>query len=155
MLFHWCLSFLISKIPVIIPTTLNVLWGLNEIIHIIQTLTCNTHPTKGFPGGSVVNNLPANAGDTGDMDLIPGVGRSPGRGNGNPLQYSCLENPMDRAAWRARVLGVTKSQTRLTDEHPHTITDYYHSIPISHFYPWRYLKETVPYTSLSLPRSPL
>ena len=96
----------------IIPTTLNVLWGLNEIIHIIQTLTCNTHPTKGFPGGSVVNNLPANAGDTGDMDLIPGVGRSPGRGNDNPLQYSCLENPMDRAAWRARVLqGHKESDT--------------------------------------------
>ena len=104
---------------------------------------------------AVVNNLPANAGDTGDMDLIPGVGRSPGRGNGNPPQYSCLENPMDRAAWRARVLGVTKSQTRLTDEHPHTITDYYHSIPISYFYSWRYLKETVPYTSLYLPQSSL
>ena len=48
---------------------------------------------KGFPGDSVVKNLPANTGDTGDMCLIPGSGRSPGGGHGNPLQYSCLENP--------------------------------------------------------------
>ena len=59
----------------------------------------------GFPGGSVTKNLPANAGDTGS---IPGLGRSPGGGNGNPLQYSCLENPLDRGAWRAAVHGVTK-----------------------------------------------
>ena len=52
----------------------------------------------GFPGGSVVKNLPANAGDTGDMVSIPGSGRFPGGGNGNPLQYSCLENSMDRRA---------------------------------------------------------
>jgi len=54
---------------------------------------------------------PANAGDKGGMGLIPGSGRSPGGGNGNPLQPSCLENPMDRGAWWATVLGVTKSQT--------------------------------------------
>ena len=51
-----------------------------------------------FPGGSVVKNLPANARD---MGLIPGLGRSPGEGNGYPPQYSCLENPMDRGAWQA------------------------------------------------------
>ena len=51
------------------------------------------------PGGSVVKNLPANARDTGDVDWIPGSGRSPGEGNGNPLQYSCLETLMDREAW--------------------------------------------------------
>ena len=54
-----------------------------------------------FPGGSVVENLPANAGDNGDSGVlgsISGLGRSPGEGNGNPLQYSCLENPMDRGA---------------------------------------------------------
>ena len=62
----------------------------------------------GFPGGTVVKNLPANAGGTG---LIPGLGRSPGGANGNPLQYSCLENPMDGGAWRATVHGVAKSQT--------------------------------------------
>ena len=54
-----------------------------------------------FPGGSVVKNPPAKAGDTGDSDLIPGLGRSPGERNGNPLLYSCLENPMDREAWQA------------------------------------------------------
>ena len=61
----------------------------------------------------VVKNLPANARDVRDMGLIPGSGRSPGEGNGNPLQYSCLENPMDRGARQAIVHGVTKSQTRL------------------------------------------
>ena len=64
-----------------------------------------------FPGGSVVKNLPANAGDAGNASSIPGLGRSPGGGNGNSLQYSCLENPMDRGAWQATVLGVVKSQT--------------------------------------------
>ena len=58
-----------------------------------------------FRGGSVINNLPANAGD---LDLIPGSGRSPGEGNGNPLQFSCLGNPMDGGAWRATVHGVAK-----------------------------------------------
>ena len=56
----------------------------------------------------MVKNPPASAGDTG---LIPGSGRSPGEGNGYPLQYSCLENPMDRGAWQAVVHGVAKSQT--------------------------------------------
>ena len=55
----------------------------------------------------MVKNLPANAGDVRDVDLIPGSGRSPGGGNDNPLQYSCLENPMDREAWWAAVHGVT------------------------------------------------
>ena len=65
----------------------------------------------GFPGNSVVKNLPATAGDTGVVGSIPGSGRSPGGGNGNPLQYSYLENPMDREAWQATVQGVTKSWT--------------------------------------------
>jgi len=51
---------------------------------------------RGFPGGSVVKNSPANAGDQGDTGLIPGLGRSPGGGHGNPFQYSCLKNPIDR-----------------------------------------------------------
>jgi len=63
----------------------------------------------GFPGGSVVKNQPGNAGDIRDMGSIPGSGRSPGGGHGNPLQYSCLENPMDRGAWTATVHGVAKS----------------------------------------------
>ena len=61
--------------------------------------------SSSFPGGSVVENLPANARDTG---LIPGPGKSPGEGNGNPLQYSCLENPMDRGTWWAIVHGFSK-----------------------------------------------
>ena len=60
----------------------------------------------------MVKNSPANAGDVG---LIPGLGNSPGVGNGNPLQYSCLGNPMDRGAWRATVCGSQKSQTQLND----------------------------------------
>ena len=56
----------------------------------------------------VVKNPPANAGNKRDVGLIPGSGRSPGEGNGNPLQYSCLENPMDRGAWWAIVHGATK-----------------------------------------------
>ena len=57
----------------------------------------------------------ASACNVGDLSLIPGLGRSPGEGNGNPLQYSCLENPMDRGAWQATVHGVTKSQTELSN----------------------------------------
>ena len=64
-----------------------------------------------FPGGTVVKNLPANAGDMGHLGLIPGSGRAPRVGNGNPLQCSCLENSVDREAWQAMVHGVTKSQT--------------------------------------------
>ena len=61
----------------------------------------------------VVKNPPAHAGDIRDVGLIPGSGRSPGEGHGNPLKYSCLENPMDRGAWWATVHRVTQSQTRL------------------------------------------
>ena len=82
---------------------------LNSVIYWI--LLNSVISLKGFPGGLVVKNLPANAGDAG---LIPGLGRSPGGGNGNPLQYSCLGNPMDRGAWWAAVHEVTKSQTQLT-----------------------------------------
>ena len=71
----------------------------------IYLYTIHTHP-----GGSVVKNLPANAGDAG---LIPGSGRYPGGGNGNPLQYSCLENPMNKGLWQATVHGITKNQIRI------------------------------------------
>ena len=64
------------------------------------------------PGASAVKTLPANAGDTGS---IPGSGKSPGDGNGSPLQYSCLGDHMVRGAWPAIVHGVTKSQTQLSD----------------------------------------
>ena len=65
--------------------------------------------SQDFSGGSVVKNPPANAGDARDADSIPGSGRSPGGGNRSPLQYSCLENPVDRGAWQAAVHGVAES----------------------------------------------
>ena len=65
----------------------------------------------GFPGGTNVKNPLANAGDKRDTGSIPGSGSSPGEGHGNPLQYSCLENPMDKRAWRATVHVVTESDT--------------------------------------------
>ena len=64
-----------------------------------------------FTDGAVVKNLPANAGDTGDMRLISMLGRSPGIGNDNPFQYFYLDDPMDRGAWRATVHGVAESDT--------------------------------------------
>ena len=68
----------------------------------------------GFPGSSAVKNPPANAGDAKDVGSLPGPGRSPGGGNGNPLQYSCLENPLDGGAWWAAVHGVAQSHTGLS-----------------------------------------
>ena len=65
----------------------------------------------GFPGNAVVKSLPANARDARDSGSVPGLGRSPGGGHGNPLQYPCLENPMDGGDWWATVQGITKSQT--------------------------------------------
>ena len=75
----------------------------------------------------LVKNQPANVGDAGDAGLIPGLGRSPGEGNDNPLQYSFLENSMDREVWWATVQGVTKSQTWLrVHVHTHTIVSVYY-----------------------------
>ena len=70
----------------------------------------------------VVKNLPANAGDKGDADLIPGLGRSPGGGHIHPLQYSCLENPIDSGAWQSTVHGVTKTWTQLKQLSTHANT---------------------------------
>ena len=84
--------------------------GIRKEMNLISTLA--SFPW-GFPGSSVVRKPPANAEDAGDKGSIPGSGRSPAGGNGNPLQSSCLENPMDRGAWWATVHGVTKSQTQL------------------------------------------
>ena len=68
-----------------------------------------------FPSGTGVKNLPTNGGDAREASSIPGLGRSPGEGDDNPLQYSCLENPTDGGAWWATVHGVAKSQTPLRD----------------------------------------
>ena len=70
----------------------------------------------GFSGGSVVKTPPANAGD---VNLIPGSRRFPGEGNDNPLQYSCLENPMDRGIWWATVMGLQRVRHDLATEHTH------------------------------------
>ena len=82
-----------------------------------------------FPGSSVVRNLPANIGDAGDVGWIPGLGRSPGEENCNPLQYSCLNNPMDRGAWRA-IVHEDPKELDMT-EHIHRITLYFgYPLPI-------------------------
>ena len=70
---------------------------------------------QGFPGGTMVKNLPANAGDATDEGLIPASWRFPGVGNGNPFQFSCLENSVDRGVWPTKVHGIVKSQTWLSD----------------------------------------
>ena len=75
----------------------------------------------GFPRVTLVENPPANAGDTGDVGLISGSGRSPGVGNSNPLQHPCLENSMNRGAWQATIHEVAKCQPQLsTHTHTHT-----------------------------------
>ena len=69
----------------------------------------------GFTGGLAVKSPSASAGDIGDMGSIPGLGRSPGKGNGDPFHYYCLKNPMVREAWLAVVQGVAKNQTLLSE----------------------------------------
>ena len=85
----------------------NCPWGSKE-----SGMTERLHSHYGFPGGSDGKESACNAGDPG---LISGLGRSPGERNGNPLQYSCLENPTDGGAWRGTVHGVAKSWTQLSD----------------------------------------
>ena len=80
--------------------------------HLVRKFPWVENPTMGFPGGS---DGKESAHNVGDLSLIPGLERSPGEGNGNPLQYSCLENPMDRGAWGSTVCRVLKSQTWLRD----------------------------------------
>ena len=78
-------------------------------------LTASSHCSPWIEGDSVVKNLSANARHSTHAGLIPGSGRSPGVRNGNRLQYSCLENSMDRGAWRVIILGVAKTQTQLSN----------------------------------------
>ena len=80
------------------------------VLSMISLFSLSMYKThQGFPGVSAIKNSPANAGDVGS---IPGSGRTPGKGKGNPLEYSCLGNPMERGAWRAVVHVVTKSWTQ-------------------------------------------
>ena len=75
--------------------------------------------TQGFPGSTAVKNLPANAGDAKNAVSMPEWRRSPGEGNCNPLQYSCLENPMDKGAWGATVRGIAKESDTCQHTHRH------------------------------------
>ena len=91
-------------------------YWVGQKVHLNFSITSYRKKKKklGFPGGS---NGKESAHNAGDLGLIPGLGKSPGEGNGSPLQYYCLGNPMDRGAWWATVHGVTKSWTRLRDYH--------------------------------------
>ena len=99
------------------------MWDFNSLTRDQTHITCigkqilNHWTTRevDFPGGSDGKASVYNAGDPGSS---PGLGRLPGEGNGNPLQYNCLENPMDRGAWQAAVYGTAKSRTRLSDFPP-------------------------------------
>ena len=82
--------------------------------YLIQNGHYTFYELSGFPGGHSGKESACNAGD---LDLIPGLGRSPGGGYGNPLQYFCLKNPMDRGAWWATVHGIADSRTQVNDEH--------------------------------------
>ena len=84
----------------------------------LATLSTHGRVYMTFPGGSVVKNLSTDAGDVGSIpESISGLGRSPGRGNGNPFHYSCLENPIDGEAWRPTVHRIAESQTRQVTGH--------------------------------------
>ena len=86
-----------------------------------QVLFTSTTDVGASQMGLVVKNLPVNAGEIRDVGSIPGLGRSPGGGHGNPLQYSCLENPMDRRIWQGTVHRVQKSQTQLKQLSTHRL----------------------------------
>ena len=87
-----------------------IMWNtrISDILSILSPKLDSTRIAQGFPSDSAVKNLPANAGGARDVRSIPGSGRSPGEGKGNPLQYSCLENPTARGVWRASVSGVAE-----------------------------------------------
>ena len=120
---EFCSSILIFLLFFIACLSHNGMWApWEQLICVIRAeiLVSRTVPAniniygqnRAFPGGSVVNNPPSNAGDVKDTGLIPGSGRAPGGGHGSPLQYSCLENPMDIGAWQAKSRG-SQSQTWL------------------------------------------
>ena len=88
-----------------------------------------THTYMSFPGGASGKESTCKAGDTADVDWIPGWGRAPGGGHGNPLQYSCLENPTHKGAWRATAHGATRLRHNLTGEHTCVLAESLQSWP--------------------------
>ena len=89
-----------------------LIYNINKLnLYLIFKIWIKLKHNMGFPGSAVIKSLPASAGGTRDVGLIPGSGRAPGGGSGNPLQYSCLGNPMDRGAWWVIVHRVAKSWT--------------------------------------------
>ena len=86
--------------------------GITRVRHNLALSFFFSNKHQGFPGGSVVKNLPANAEGARNVGSVSGLGRSPGEGNGNMLQHSCLGNPIDRRVWWATVHGVTKESDR-------------------------------------------
>ena len=114
----FCLNLLPLKIQLHIISTPPLLDFLSFCFFVLlcdslSLFTNSSTVSKGFPGGSEVK---ASACNVGDLGSIPGSGRSPGEGNGNPVQYSCLENPVDGGAWWATVHGVAKSRSDTTEQ---------------------------------------
>ena len=87
------------------------------MLHVWPRIAFISKRSGGFPGGAVVKNLPANAGDTRVSGLTPGSRRCPGRGNGSLIQYACLRNPMERGAWQATAHGVARVGHDLVTEY--------------------------------------
>ena len=110
--YHSVYIFVLHGILTVQKTKLQIIFNWENFLKLLKSQACQL---LSFPGGSVVKNPLANEGDTRDTGFLPGSGRSPGEGNSNPLQYSCLEDLMDREAWRATVHGVANSQTQLSD----------------------------------------
>ena len=114
-LFHNCFSVLYLSVLSLLPDTCNspsflLLFCPSWVTNITDRNACGASPVA-----QLVKNPTVNAEDTRGMSFIPWLGRYPGKGNGNPLQYSCLENPMNRGVWQGTVHGVTKSRTPLSD----------------------------------------
>ena len=122
-----CVSFFVSSLLVSFFFCFVFFFFLLGFVTLLINFRCSFWNRLTDKGASrvvlVVKNLPANAGDMGDAGLIPGWGSSPGGGHGNPLQYSCLENPMDRGAWQAAVHRAAKSWTLLKQLSTHPRTD--------------------------------
>ena len=122
----------VPKLKLVLPTTfcrrLNIIIPVSQRTGLwsaeVRWFAQSCLISRGFWGGAVVKNPPANAGDPRDTSWIPGSGRSPGGENGNPFQYSCLENSMDSRAWWSPVHGVAKSQTWLSF-HVHLVNKWY------------------------------